>query len=211
MSDTITDSIFGANGGEVISDVFETDEPTPTSPYKEDQKPPPDKHAGPRASGEDIIGAGVAFAGTLLVSKQVDVPVGRCIQFQAAITGKKLDDLIANTWIDKMLQPLFKKGDQFNELGAVLGLPVLIGICERKPAMAPMLMGAMEEFVLTTLNEMALMRKRDKAKTRRVVRSSEIREMLDMPDDIKDEQIPTFVVHSFFAMEEMHDAGTMPE
>lgn len=206
MTDTITDQVFGESEPETPIFV-DIDESAPDSPFQEDKKPPPDRHAGPRSSGEDFIGAGVAFAGTLLVSKRIDVPVGRCVQFQAAITGKKIDELIANTWVDKLLQPLFRKGDQFNELGAVLGLPILIGICERKPEMAPMLMGPMEEFVLTTLNEMAAMRKKTKLSTRRAVRTSEIRDMLEVPDDVKDEQIPTFVVHSFFATEGMAPDG----
>jgi hypothetical protein len=200
VSDALTEDIFGSTTDEeVITDVFDSGEASPESPYKEDSKPPPDRKAGPRASGADYIGAAVAIAGTVLVSKQIDVPVGRVIQFQSPVSGKILDKFIANTWIDKLLQPLFKKGGDLEELGAVVGLPILIGICERKPEMAPILMGPMEEFIMQTFSEMATMRRAEKSKIRRTVKSADLRDMLDIPEDVKDEQIPMFVVHSFFA------------
>lgn len=204
MTDAITTDVFETSSDEEVTDIFAGTDEQP-QPFKE--KAAPDRKAGPRASGADYLGAGVALAGTLLVAKRIDIPVGRCVQFQSPVTGKKLDEFIANTWIDKLLQPLFKKGDQLNDLGAVLGLPILVGIIERKPEMFPMLAGTMSELLITTLEEMAETRRKERTKTRRTMKNAEIRDMMDIPEEIKDENIPTFIIQQFFSMEGVTNEG----
>lgn len=182
--DTLAQDIFSSSDEEeVVDKLFNKEDTPPDKPlYKEDGKPPPDRKAGPRASGEDIIGGAVAILGTTLVNRRIDPPVGRIVQLQAPITAKKVDVLIANTFIDKLLQPLFKKTDQLEGLGAVVGLPILIGLFERRPEMGPILWGPMEDLMGATLEELGKSARAQKAKRRRAFKSADLANMLGIDE-----------------------------
>lgn len=77
-------------------------------------------------------------AGIALVKTGADIPVGNCLQFQAPIVGSIIDDVIANTAIDKLVQPLAANGEKVKLVSSVFAMPVLVGVLERNPAAAPM-------------------------------------------------------------------------
>jgi hypothetical protein len=79
------------------------------------------------------------ITGIALVKTGADVPVGNCLQFQAPIVGSIIDEAIANTALDKLVQPLAANGEKVKTISSVLALPVLVGVLERNPAAAPML------------------------------------------------------------------------
>ena len=177
--ETVTDTILDGAIGEGTTDesgIFDKEKSGPESPFKEDvDGKKPDRHAA-RASGESLLATVVIGAGTLLVNRRIDPPVGRVLQLEAPIAGQQIDKLIANTFIDKLLQPLFRKSDQFEGLGAVIGLPILVAVVERKPEVADILAGPLEEMVGTILEQTAPLMSKEKAKRRRAAKTINMEE-----------------------------------
>lgn len=149
------------------------------SPYLEETGP--ERYAGPRAAGDELIGMAVAAIGGIFVNRGIDPPVGRALILEAPLAGKKIDEALAHTWLDNLLQPIFRKADDFEGIGAVFALPVLVGLYERKPEWAPMLEPMMVEVIGTTLDEVApLMRKKATARRRSARSVTEISEAFGM-------------------------------
>jgi hypothetical protein len=184
MTDTLTGDLF-ANASEETVDgsIFEGDseeqQPTPESPYKGETKKP-DRHAS-RVSGESILGYGWIGLGSYLVNKRIDPPVGRVLQLQAPLAGKAIDDIIAGTFIDRILQPIFAKSEQLEGFGALIALPILVGLIERKPEMAPMVMGPLHEVLGQTLIDLAPTLRKKATKQRAAARAIDLNEAFDIP------------------------------
>jgi hypothetical protein len=77
--------------------------------------------------------------GMALVRTGADIPVGNCLQFQAPIVGGIIDDAIAGTVLDKLVQPLAANGEKVKTISSVLAMPVLVAALERNPTAAPVL------------------------------------------------------------------------
>jgi hypothetical protein len=181
VSDTLTGDLF-ANATEETVDgsIFEEEkEPAPESPYKGETRKP-DRHAS-RVSGESILGYGWIGVGSYLVNKRIDPPVGRVLQLQAPLAGKTIDNIIAGTFIDKLLQPIFAKSEQLEGFGALIALPILVGLVERKPEMAPMVMGPLHDVLGQTLEEIAPLMRKKKTKQRSAARAIDLNEAFDIP------------------------------
>lgn len=187
---------------EDASDVYTNDtESGPASPFKEDVESPPSKA---RESGEDLIAFAFMGIGGVLVNKGIDKPVGRCVLLEAPLLGKKIDEVIAGTFIDKLLQPLFRAGDGAQELGAMLALPVMAGIMERKPEMAPMLAEPFAAVLRESLTNMAPLMRKKKNATRRAVRAlgDEFNESFDIP---KGEDPVPYIIQNFIFQEQFEE------
>jgi hypothetical protein len=91
-------------------------------------------------------------AGTMLVMSGVDVPVGRALVYQSPRAGDMIDHLVADTWVDKAVQPLARKGEAIAELGSLIMLPVLVGAYERNPS--PMIEQLLREVMREHLQAM---------------------------------------------------------
>lgn len=181
MTDAITDQLFDSTNDEEVGGLFDSEDRPPENAFKEDAKPPPNRKAA-RSSGEGLLGTAIVSAGYLLVSKDIDPPVGRCLQLEAPLAAQQIDRAIAHTWLDKLLQPLFRKSDDLEGLGAVFALPIVVGLYERKPQWASILEPAMEELVGSTLDLVAPLMRAQKSKRRRSARSmTDINEAFDIP------------------------------
>ena len=182
MTDDITESLYQMEDSHIS--LGEEDSPFTEAPpehlFKGETVPP--KEYKQRYSGETFLSYGAVAAGTLLVTRKIDPPVGRCLQLEAPLLGQKIDAVIAGTFLDRLLQPLFKSSETFEELGAILALPVLIGLMERKPEWSPILMEPISQSLGSVLEQAApLMRKR-KTKQRSYARSmSDISDAFDIP------------------------------
>lgn len=170
---TDTASIFetaGTTTEDIRGSIYGDDEPQPDSPFinpSEDKKP--DKHAV-RVSGQSMFANLSFFVGGQLIGRKIDPPVGRVIQFQAPLAAQKIDQAIAYSWIDRLLQPIFRAFDSVEGMGA-LGLPILIGALERKPEWAPMLEQPIRELVGITIDEVVPIMRKAKTQRRTKVRS----------------------------------------
>jgi hypothetical protein len=159
-----------------FTDVYEETSPNGETPPQEVYEPQPQEETRPtehfaRASGADFFTWIARGLGTALVQSGKDVPVGRVISFQAPITGNKLDHLIAHSWIDGLLQPLFRKTGELEGLGAILVLPLLVGAMERSPSAAPMIAELMRPAVYATFSELAPLLRKQKRDDKRIFRT----------------------------------------
>lgn len=94
------------------------------------------------------IGAG-------LVQTGADVPVGNCLTFQAPIVGGILDDAIAGTFVDVLIQPIAGSSKRLKAVSSVLAMPVLVGVMERSPQSAAMLEPLLRQAIREHLVAMA--------------------------------------------------------
>lgn len=122
----------------------------PRAPRRRAEAKPPRKTVA-RAPLSEGLGYGLMGAG-LLLQRGADPPVGRAIQWEAPLAAEKLDALVAGTVVDRLLQPVARAGATAKELGAVLALPLLVALIERRPELAPYL----EAPVKSVLTELAL-------------------------------------------------------
>lgn len=169
------------------SDTFYDDEAPPEPDFQEDKVGKRPDRSGIRTSGENIIATAWFGAGALLVNKRIDPPVGRVLQLEAPLAAKEIDQAIAGTFLDKILQPLFKTADSLETVGAVIALPIMVGLYERKPALAPLLESQMKQTLVQVMLDVVPIMNKQKAKFRRTARQlSDVHEAFGIP--LKDEQ-----------------------
>lgn len=208
MTDTLGAEFFESGSEETIgsdtSSIY-TEETGPQSPFKEDS--PPTRQ---RESGEDIIAFAFMGVGGILVNKGIDKPVGRCLQLEAPLVGKKVDEVIKGTFLDKLLQPVFRKSDDLEGLGAMIALPIMAGLMERKPQLAPMLADPFAEVLRATLTQMQPILRNKKNKTRRAVRSlgDDFNETFDIP---KGEDPVPYIIQNFLFQEQFEEVRRQQE
>lgn len=96
---------------------------------------------GRRKPADDLLEGLWGAGGSLLAQTGIDIPVGRVMTFQAPAAGIILDKAIAGTLPDRfLLQPIVRKKDEAEALGALLGLPAVVFLMERNPTAAQTLM-----------------------------------------------------------------------
>jgi hypothetical protein len=80
------------------------------------------RHA--RVSTEKLIQRGWETAARIL--QPVNLPVARCLDWQAPTAGALLEEAVRETIADRVLQPIARIEDKLEIAGAVIGPPVLI-------------------------------------------------------------------------------------
>jgi hypothetical protein len=186
VSTADTDDLFadvnqGAWSGE--ESVFTEDAPT-EQPDTERAETAPKERKGPRVSIESLGTLGWGGMGMWLERSGADAPVGRVMQFQAPLAGSKLDNIIAGTWLDTLLQPLVKQTDKLEDLGVLIALPALIFMYERNPAIEPFVAGFIRQVLEATILDMAPLLQKKQRKRKTAARSiGEINDLLDIDKD----------------------------
>lgn len=77
-----------------------------------------------RVSTEKLVQRGWEFASRVLTP--VNLPVARCLDWQAPTAGALLEEAVRDTVVDRFLQPFAKAEDKLEIAGALVGPPVLI-------------------------------------------------------------------------------------
>lgn len=80
-----------------------------------------------------LLETALGGASTGLMMTGRDIPVGMAIGFEAPVAAEKLDAIIAGTMLDRLLQPIARAGASAKDFGAVLALPTLVALIERRP------------------------------------------------------------------------------
>jgi hypothetical protein len=179
VTDEITDALFG--GGNATSDIYaeiEDEKPVDNKPFEQPDRPI--RTAERRTSGAPVLTSIWTYVGAGLVHNGIDPAVGRVVQFEAPLAGERFDSLIANTWVDRLLQPFFKKADAAEDLGALIALPIMIGIAERKPEFAAVLRGPAEAALMSILTDLGPVMAKEKNKRRRTVRAMDLEWLPDL-------------------------------
>lgn len=140
----------GMNGNSANGTDTGYEETTPTETDSEQTERAPVRLI-PRTPAADFLSMVYGLVGTGLERSGKDIPVGRVLQFQAPVAGNQLDKLIANTWIDRLIQPLVSKADFMETMGSVVAFPLLIGIYERNPESALVLEPVIRQVIMTNL------------------------------------------------------------
>lgn len=83
----------------------------------------------------------------------VDPPVGASLRFVAPAAGDAIDSVVAGSFVDRhVLQKMVSASDKWERFGAVMGLPVMIGIVTRSPVLFP----ALEEAMVAAVEEVMI-------------------------------------------------------
>jgi hypothetical protein len=90
-----------------------------------------------RVSVEKLIGG--AWRMLAQAIQPINLPVARVLDVQAPVAGMVLEDIVKNTVVDRVLQPLARVGEGGEVAFALMGPPVLVGLLTAKPDMAPVL------------------------------------------------------------------------
>jgi hypothetical protein len=95
--------------------------------------------SGKRADTDTLWQTVWTVLGAGLEKTEADIPVGRCLQFQAPTVGAVMDSAIEGTFIDTLLQPIAQNSGKLKAVSSVVGMPALVFLLERNPTMAPAL------------------------------------------------------------------------
>jgi hypothetical protein len=77
-----------------------------------------------RVSTEKLVQRGWETAARIL--QPVNLPVARCLDWQAPTAGALLEEAVRDTIADRLLQPLARAEDKLEIVGALVGPPLLI-------------------------------------------------------------------------------------
>jgi hypothetical protein len=132
--------------------------PAPAAPVEErkPQKPPRARKSllqrkpaegprkrWPRVSVENLISSGWALGAMALARNPNALPVARMLSYQSPIAGVIVDDMVKDTAVDRLLQPLARAGERGEKAVALIGPPLIVGMItahpEWYPALKPML------------------------------------------------------------------------
>lgn len=112
--------------------------------------PPPRKTAParakppkPRKSVENLIATAWRIGAQLVAP--INLPVARTLDMQAPVAGLILEDVVKDTMVDKILQPLARIEGGGETAFALLGPPMLVGTITARPQMAPMLVPVLRQ------------------------------------------------------------------
>lgn len=142
----------------------------PNTRAKTPKRQTPPRRVSARIPLTSGLGQATMLAGLGLIRSGRDIPVGRALMFEAPLAGERLDQAIAGTFLDKLLQPIAKAAKTGKDYGGILALPIIVGIVERRPEAFPVLRPIMEPLVLDMALEMAEMAQRTQAANERAMK-----------------------------------------
>lgn len=93
----------------------------------------------------------ISHAWTVLarVVAPVSMPVARVLELQAPVAGLVLEDVVKGTVVDRVLQPLARIEGGGETAFAMIGPPLLVGMLQNRPNMAPVLVPILREALRT--------------------------------------------------------------
>ncbi|AGS73947.1 histone-like nucleoid-structuring protein Lsr2 [Streptomyces collinus] len=153
-----------------------------------------------RVSLESLAAGAWTLLGQAAQSRGL-VPTGRALVMQAPVAGMILEDTLRGTVVDKVMQPLARGGESAKELGALLGVPVLVTMVtlkpETQPVALPMLKNLMREWAI-------IAGPRIKARERRERRAME---QLGVDETGLDEMVDGWIAALFMGPDEWAEDG----
>jgi hypothetical protein len=102
-----------------------------------------------RVSAADSLSDNIGRAARMLGA--MNPAMSRALVFSAPATGQAIDEVVAGTIVDKVIQPFAKAADKWDRLGGVLSFPILFAIVSAKPDLLPMLEDDLREATIDVL------------------------------------------------------------
>lgn len=97
----------------------------------------------PRVSTGKLIAMG--WRGLAQMMAPINLPVARVLDMQAPVAGDILEDVVRDTVVDRLLQPLARANEGGEAVFALLGPPLLVAAMTSKPEVAPVLVPVLKE------------------------------------------------------------------
>lgn len=170
----------------------------------------PAKPGRPRKSHRTSFAGGgsLAWMGmSQLAMSTGNIPVGRALQIQAMVAGDVLDNAVAGTKLDKIVQPFIGETDKLRDVGMLVAFPLLVGICQRQPANTATA-GLLEMVVRQNLHALAEGVKRMRAEDRKLADTVETLTGVGM--DLGDNPVHTILSMIFAPVEAVQAPMTAP-
>ena len=102
-----------------------------------------------RVSAADALSDNIGRGARLLGA--INPAMSRALVFSAPAAGQAIDEVVAGTIVDRVVQPFAKAADKWDRLGGVLSFPILFAIVSAKPDMLPMLEEDLREATIDVL------------------------------------------------------------
>ena len=111
------------------------------------------KTASKRVSLESIVGSAYSGAAVLLgnMAQGQFIPVARCLELQSRTAGTVAEDMLKGTAADRILQPFARLAEKGGQAGALIGMPLLVGIVTAQPGLFPVAQPMLRIMVLNWL------------------------------------------------------------
>lgn len=100
-----------------------------------------------RVSVDRIIGRAWGFLAK--AAQPINLPVARVLTMQSPVAGAILEDVIAGTPVDKILQPIARFEEKGELAFALVGPPVLVAAITARPGLAPVLIPMLRDALRT--------------------------------------------------------------
>ena len=94
-----------------------------------------------------------AWDGLARLTAGIDVPVSRCLSFQAPVAGLVLEDTIKGTFVDKALQPVARAEEKGRKVIALVGPPLIVAALEAAQGLPEDQRKIREAFLVPMLRE----------------------------------------------------------
>ncbi len=101
---------------------------------------------------------------------RVDGPLGNALSFSSAATGAAVDELVADTFVDRMvIQRFAGAADKWERFGGVVAFPILVAVISRNPALFTVLEDDLRESTLDVIIASIPTFEKQKAKEKKAV------------------------------------------
>jgi hypothetical protein len=101
----------------------------------------------PRVSVDNLIG--MVWQGVAQITAPINLPVARVLDMQAPVAGMLLEDVVKDTVVDRMLQPLARMESGGETAFALMGPPILVGLLTSRPQLAPILLPMLRQALMS--------------------------------------------------------------
>jgi len=86
-------------------------------------------------------------------AEMVNVPVGRCMQWETALVGIEFEAAVKGTVVDRVLQPLARAEEKITGVGSLVAMPLIVGALQSPGNQPDTPVGAMRHHTLMTMLE----------------------------------------------------------
>ena len=169
-----------------------------TAPKTTERKPSAPKRRVSAASfWGDMVGPVSAVA-----ARAGYVPMARAMQWSSPVAGEIIEDATKGTVVDRLIQPVVRNSEKWQDLGDLLGFWAAIGVAQRNPAQSGAALAFARGRLVNLLPRIAANIKKERARERDAVEAltelmPDLKELF--PDMGPDDDPVELLIRSLFA------------
>lgn len=119
--------------------------PKPAKPAAKGKRKPA------RVSVEHLVSRG--WEAIAKLAQPLSLPMSRCLQVQSPVAGMILEDIVAGTVVDRVLQPVARAEEKAEKVLALVAPPILVLAIEQSQQLPPEQMMMRQAFLVPMLKE----------------------------------------------------------